>query len=50
MRDLLQYAPERYQKIMEEVKKVQTGDTANAIASGTTAPSTTKTSTETVNT
>lgn len=50
MRDLLQYAPERYQKIMEEVKKVQTGDTANAIASGKTAPSTTKTSTETVNT
>ena len=49
MRDAMQYAPEFYKQIQDELKKIQTWETANAIASWKSEPSITKTSVENVN-
>ena len=49
MRDLMQYAPERYKQIQDEVKKIQNWETANAIATWTDRPNVTGTATSTTN-
>jgi hypothetical protein len=36
MRDLATYDPQKYQEVQSELKKIQQGDTMNAIASGET--------------
>ena len=42
MRDLATYNPQKYQEVQTELKKIQQGDTMNAIASGETATATTQ--------
>lgn len=49
MRDLMQYAPERYQQIKDELKKINAWENANAIAWGTSWISTTWASTASTN-
>lgn len=49
MRDLMQYAPERYKQIQEEVRKIQAWEEANAISTGTTWPNVTGTATQNTN-
>lgn len=49
MRDLMQYAPERYQAIQDEIKKINAWENANAIAWGTSGISTTWASTASTN-
>ena len=49
MRDLMQYAPERYQQIQAELKKIQGWETANAIATWTAWPNVTWTATSNTN-
>ena len=49
MRDLMQYAPERYQQIQSELKKIQSWETANAISTGTAWPNVTWTATSNTN-
>lgn len=34
MRDLMSYDPAKYQEVQQWVKRIQTGDTVNAIAQG----------------
>jgi len=49
MRDLMQYAPERYKEIQAELKKIQNWETANAIATWTAWPNVTGTAISTTN-
>lgn len=49
MRDLMQYAPDRYKQIQDEVKKIQSWETANAISAGWEWPNVTWTATSTTN-
>lgn len=49
MRDLMQYAPDRYKQIQDEVKKIQSWETANAIAWWTQWPNVTWTATQNTN-
>ena len=49
MRDLMQYAPERYKQIQDELKKIQAWENANAISTGTKWADVTWTATTTTN-